>query len=802
MPIIFIRSISLIIGLLLLILILPHRDPWNSSNIQTSGQVYQSVTIKLPLVNHSISASGGYVFLAEFILLIMLICISSSARRTIANLIRSPRRLVYIIIPLILFLFTLYPTKDGLPIIIYLTVAGVGLLYTLFGIYPILKRLGSKVDLSRITGKFYGLKTRYFVAIIFIIPFILTNVCSYFIFSHVPHVQDNIDQLFHAKIFLNGHLTVPSHQYKEFFDFTHNINNGKWYSEYPPGHTFMLMLGLIIHIPWIINPLLGSASIVLFYFIGREIFNEKTGRLAGLLGIFSPFIIFMSSEFFSHASALFFIALFALFFIKTVSAGNLSKSQRLFFPLLAGIFLGIGFNARMLTAVGVVIPYAIYAIYLIFKKPKTYIPRFAVMLSVFLVFVVILLGFNYYTNGSPLLFGYEALYGKQHNPGFGNSAWGEPHTPLKGLIQDLNDLNALNKYLFEWCIPSTFFVMLFFMGGRRCKWDYILVSSVFSLPFVYFFYWYQGWCLGPRFAYESTLPLILLTARGILHAPDFLKEISKGKDIDQKDENNLSLRFTIHLTIVFCIIIALSINVPLLIKQYANSYWGVNTDVQKAVKLEKISNAVIFVGSYYGSVLAENSPLLDGDIIYVRDLAEKNLLMMKSYPNRRYYLANGKDIQEVYEHYFETGTLVAPNGDFENYFENWSTSGYAWGITDRTRENKVGKLHAESLGGGEQAIGTLRSSNFKISGRFIKFLKNGWDRDPLRPNRYLLKDAKSNKTLRTASPPNQDTFAVQFWNVSDLIGREVYLMIVDNDDDTLKKGGYAWLGIDNIVLIR
>jgi hypothetical protein len=250
------------------------------------------------------------------------------------------------------------------------------------------------------------------------------------------------------------------------------------------------------------------------------------------------------------------------------------------------------------------------------------------------------------------------------------------------------------------------------------------------------------------------------------------------------------------------IILALSINVPLLIKQYANSYWGVNTDVQKAVKLEKISNAVIFVGSYYGSVLAENSPLLDGDIIYVRDLAEKNLLMMKSYPNRRYYLANGKDIQEVYEHYFETGTLVAPNGDFENYFENWSTSGYAWGITDRTRENKVGKLHAESLGGGEQAIGTLRSSNFKISGRFIKFLKNGWDRDPLRPNRYLLKDAKSNKTLRTASPPNQDTFAVQFWNVSDLIGREVYLMIVDNDDDTLKKGGYAWLGIDNIALIR
>jgi asparagine N-glycosylation enzyme membrane subunit Stt3 len=89
--------------------------------------------------------------------------------------------------------------------------------------------------------------------------------------------QDNIDQVFHAKIFLNGHLTVPSHQYKEFFDFTHNINNGKWYSEYPPGHTFTLMLGLLLGAPWIVNPLLGSLSIVLFYLIGREVFDEKIG---------------------------------------------------------------------------------------------------------------------------------------------------------------------------------------------------------------------------------------------------------------------------------------------------------------------------------------------------------------------------------------------------------------------------------------------------------------------------------------------------------------------------------------------
>ena len=56
----------------------------------------------------------------------------------------------------------------------------------------------------------------------------------------------------------------------------------------------------------------------------------------------------------------------------------------------------------------------------------------------------------------------------------------------------------------------------------------------------------------------------------------------------------------------------------------------------------------------------------------------------------------------------------------------------------------------------------------------------------------------TDEVLRTASPPNQDAFGTKFWDVSDLAGREVYIMVVDNDDDTLKKGGFAWIGIDAV----
>ena len=122
----------------------------------------------------------------------------------------------------------------------------------------------------------------------------------------------------------------------------------------------------------------------------------------------------------------------------------------------------------------------------------------------------------------------------------------------------------------------------------------------------------------------------------------------------------------------------------MLVKLYSDDYWSVNTKVQRAVKREKISNAVVFVSSYYGSVLALNSPQLDSEIIYARDLGIKNKLMMDYYPEREYYLASGSDIQEVFSFYYDgTGEPAVTNSDFETgKFNGWRVDGNAWGIAD------------------------------------------------------------------------------------------------------------------------
>jgi hypothetical protein len=397
-----------------------------------------------------------------------------------------------------------------------------------------------------------------------------------------------------------------------------------------------MMFGVMLGVTWLINPLLGSLSIVMLYFIGKEIYDERVGRLASLLGIFSPFIIFMSSGFMSHTSVMFFICLFVLFFAKTVKQG------RFYHPLISGASLGMALNGRPMTALAICIPFAVYAFILLIKDFRKYVLKFLIMLVTVSAFVGILLLFNYLTNGDPLLSGYIVKFGEGHYPGFGHSPWGRPHSPSKGLTQNLSNLNALNKYLFEWPIPNLLFVFLLFASMTREKWDYLFISSFWALSIAYFFYFFQSWYLGPRYMYESSFMVILMTSRGILQTPALVND-SLGLRTPPK-----RVKAIVGTVIVMCTLIALIFNVPSFVKFYSSNYRNINNRVFDAVKKNEIKNAVVFVRSYYNAVFVGNSPLFDGEVIYVRDLGVKNRLMMDYYPDRTYYIANNSEIFQIY----------------------------------------------------------------------------------------------------------------------------------------------------------
>ena len=209
--------------------------------------------------------------------------------------------------------------------------------------------------------------------------------------------QDSVAQVFHGTIFAGGRLTAMSPPLRDFFFFDNVINNGRWYSQYPPGHSFLMMIGVLVGAPWIINPLLGSATIVLLYFLGRELYSDAgiPCCLAAVLGLFSPFILFMSSEFMNHVTALFLFTLFLLFYARTVRLKSTASA------VVAGASLGWIVNIRPLTAVSLALPFAVYACCLLWQQFKHYRKPFLVMSLTASVFVGILLAFNYLTNGRP-----------------------------------------------------------------------------------------------------------------------------------------------------------------------------------------------------------------------------------------------------------------------------------------------------------------------------------------------------------------------------------------------------------------
>lgn len=654
-------------GVLLLLWITPRDNPWLMRYITVPDDTGSNITLQVPVEfapafsahhfpRHTSFRTLCLTLLGGFLLLILS---ARTGRTALKNLAGNPPALGAVLFAGLGLCGTLLTMKNrppvasgditvvlpnGMPIILYLLAGGMAAVLILKGVCPWMERL-ARFRLGRSLlrglqsiGRFFcALPPRFLPAVLCLVFFAAANAASYLIFDHIPHVQDSIAQVFHGKIFALGRLTVPSHAHREFFHFTNMLNNGTVYSQYPPGHTICMMFGALIGAPWVVNPLLGALTIALFYLLGKELYDETTGKLAAVLGFISPFLLFMSSEFMAHSSALLYSTGFLLFYAVAVKRGSLTAA------VLAGAAVGMALNTRPMTAVGIGLPFALHALTLCIGNFRRYAMRFAMMGLTFCAFAAALLLFNQLTNGDPFLSGYEACWGKGHNPGFGNACWGDPHTPRLGLIHLLDSLNGLNKYLFEWPIPGLLFIAVLFSTRTRNRWDVLLLGSCLSLLVIYFFYWFNDWCFGPRFMFEAMGPLVLLTARGLLRLPvlfhdTFGLETTVGK-----------IRTVTTCTLLSMTIYAWTCNVPALVHLYSNRFWDVDHSILHALEEHPVSNAIVFVGSNYGSVYPKNSPLWNGDVIYALDLGEHNRVLMAYCPDRKYYRATSNGVEEIHE---------------------------------------------------------------------------------------------------------------------------------------------------------
>lgn len=572
-------------------------------------------------------------------------------RSAVASALRRRRVLACTVASVALLVFTLVPIDESREVLLGLALGSAGVVCTAAGLVAAAPRLSTAVTrlAVAVARRVGSARPGVFLAAVSGFFFLACALGSSMVFGGVPHFVDEMDQLFHARMFLEGRVSVPTPVPLEAFDLTHMVSGDTWYSMYPPGHTLLLSIGLLLGAPWVVNALFGALCVVLLYLLGREIYGESVGRIAAVLGAASPFWLLVSSSFMSHTTTEFFFLLFLLFFARMARHGGVLNA------LVAGAALGYGATIRQTDVVAVALPMAVYAAWRLVARarepfpsgPASRGPSWLVLcvlaLAAFAVPVAGFLAFNDATNGSPWLTGPVLLYGENYLPGFGNSGFGDtPHTPMLGLQSTWGYFASLNQILFGWPLPSLLFAILGLSWLRPRLWDWLLGASVVALAGVFATYWYHDLTLGPRYMFTATGLLVLLTARS-LHA---LAGVLRSQRLAGGWPE---LQTASVLVLVLSAGYAATVTAPWMARFYSRDYFDGNARVVHAVEARDLHNALVFVPPFlYPNFFALNAPLLNGDVVYARDLGEAgNREVITRYPGRSTYKVHSLEAYEV-----------------------------------------------------------------------------------------------------------------------------------------------------------
>ncbi len=468
------------------------------------------------------------------------------------------------------------------------------------------------------------------------------------VFERIPHNEDELAFVFQSRVFAGGALSAPEppQPHAFFAPFVIDLNRVR-FGKYPPGFPLMLAPGSLVGAPWLVNPLLGAASLALLYAFGARYFSRPAGAVAALLGAISPFFLEYSGSLMSHTATLF-VSLLAIWFYADAWFKGSWRSA-----LLCGICFGLAFLSRPATALGLGAPFAVHALWLMSRGR---VRSFGLPLLVGVVPLVIALPlFNYAVSRQVLLSMYE-LWWPFDRFGFGEGIGTlDRHTPEMGLRYVLLNVRQVAPILLGWPLAGTLafglFVAEVVMLAATALWSFrpgaqrplprvlmleaLLVMSVITLIIAYIPYWAPH----PRYYYEGLGGFLLVSALGALRLLGF---IAPPKP----------LRWAIAAGAGLVLAIGALTTSPdyLWTLHHKNFFTRERLD---AVEQAGLTNALVMVvqegdWSDYGSVFPANSPWLDGDVVYALSSTPSTLRRLREqFPDRVVYELRGSQLRRI-----------------------------------------------------------------------------------------------------------------------------------------------------------
>lgn len=475
-----------------------------------------------------------------------------------------------------------------------------------------------------------------------------------------PHILDASAYYFQAKIFASGRLSAPVPADLPAFQGPFMVAwQGRWFAQYPPATSALLALGMVLRVPWLIEPLLGVAALGGIFLLGRRLFGGPTALLAVALGALSPFFIYLAAAYLSHTVALCFGVFFLLFIVR------FCDTYRQRDIMAAGACLGVMFCARELSAViyGVAVSAWLLAWHgrRWWRDRAIVVPSVLAGLSALGVGLALYLVYNFTQTGDPLVLP-RNLFSPADRYGFGvGIGFYGRHTLAAGLVILDQLLTSLMIDLFGWPFYLTlaFIPLALLRRDDARRWDWFNLTLASLLFVAQAGYFYHGIYLGPRYLYDTLPFLLLLTARGITALPVLAHRITGHAMVVMRQawgevaDNGSAYRAvsgaqrTVGVGACIVVLALVGFNVTFYLPQQFAQHWnftGLPSDIPfnvAAIYHNPPHHALVVTGNrmVYNYILWPlNDPMLHGDALYAFAPEAADVTRLKQeFPDRRFY---------------------------------------------------------------------------------------------------------------------------------------------------------------------
>ena len=452
-------------------------------------------------------------------------------------------------------------------------------------------------------------------------------------FSHLPLTVDTSAQLVHAKMLATGHWTLPSQPLKDFFNMYMMINDGKWYSQYPPGHVILLAIGTFFKMRTYVNPCLGACTSLAIFALAKELYGIRVARYAVVLSGGCVYLIMMSSEFMSNATSLLTGTLFLWAYFRML------KKPHWKCGLWGGLALGYCFITRPYTVLALAAPYVLYSVYLLIAKRQIFLRSLLAMAGGGMCFVLFQLYYNKITTGNAFTYGYQLSWGNWHNPFTPEAAdklsgW----ELVKNFRENMQRTGWFNRLTFEWPVPNLLLLALVYGWRGHRRDEKLLFVTLFSflascavLPGNVEREW------GPRLCYETLSIILVLSAKALSVLPAFFRLVCK-----QRRSLAYYYGFAAIIAVAFYgFSAAHNLKQGTLASIYNFYDRGTNPSFYTYVVHHVETPALVFVtGQTYQAVSFTNPPTENSPIIFADDLDRDAKQLVRFYPGRNAYHAS------------------------------------------------------------------------------------------------------------------------------------------------------------------